>query len=363
MKIIFDYKIFYQQKIGGISNYYFNLGEELLRYNHEVKFVCPIHKNRYVGKIENKNKKAFFFNFLPSQGKKIYENINHYYWDKFIDKFKPDIVHESYYSKKNYKNKTKIVCTVYDMINEIYPTYSKNSKEITQMKLDTVNRADKIICISKKTKEDLINYFSIDENKIEVVYLASGLREKRSTINVQKRYSDHLLFVGSRRGYKNYDNFMSAYARSKTLKENFKIIFFGGEKISKLDYMIIKKNKLNPNNILFLDDKQTNLPFLYANVAALIYPSFYEGFGLPIIEAMSFSCPVISSSGGSLKEVGGDGIEYFNPSDIEDICFKLEKILSSSEILNNQIKYGIERSQKFSWEKCAKETINVYKDI
>ena len=101
MKIIFDYKIFYQQKIGGISNYYFNLGEELLRYNHEVKFVCPIHKNKYVDKIKNKNKKAFFFNFLPSQGKKIYENINHYYSDKFIDKFKPDIVHESYYSKKN----------------------------------------------------------------------------------------------------------------------------------------------------------------------------------------------------------------------------------------------------------------------
>ena len=100
---------------------------------------------------------------------------------------------------------------------------------------------------------------------------------------------------------------------------------------------------------MFLDDKKASLPFLYSNVAALII-HLYEGFGLPIVEAMSFSCPVISSWGGSLKEIGGDGIEYFNPSDVDDISFKLEKILFSDETLKKQIKYGVERSQKFSWK-------------
>ena len=145
------------------------------------------------------------------------------------------------------------------------------------------------------------------------------------------------------------------------MRENFKLIFFGGEKVGKNDFEIIKKKKLTSNNILFLNDNQTNLSFLYSNVAALIYPSFYEGFGLPIIEAMSFGCPVISSNGGALEEIGGKGIEYFNPLDIDDISFKLEKILSSNETLNTQINYGLERCQKFSWEKCAKETIDVYK--
>ena len=88
----------------------------------------------------------------------------------------------------------------------------------------------------------------------------------------------------------------------------------------------------------------------------------YEGFGIPILEAMTLGCPVISSNGGALKEIGGDGIEYFNPLDIDDISYKLDKILSSNEILNNQIKYGINRTQHFSWEKCAKETIQVYKE-
>jgi glycosyltransferase involved in cell wall biosynthesis len=363
MKILYDYKIFYQQRFGGISSYFYNLASKLNKTDSQFLFYSPIHKNFYFNKLNKQNRIGNNLRFLPSNGAKFYEFLNHTFTEKFIKNYKPDIIHETYYSDKKYKSKKKVICTVYDMINETYPHFFKDYEKISSIKRQTVNRADKIICISKKTKEDLINHFSINENKIEVIYLASGLKEKKLTINLEKKYPNHLLFVGSRRGYKNYDNFISAYANSKTLRENFKIIFFGGERVSKLDYMIIKKNKINLNNILFIDDKQTNLPFLYSNVAALVYPSFYEGFGLPIVEAMSFCCPVISSWGGSLKEIGGNGIEYFDPSDIDDISFKLEKILSSNETLNNQIKYGIERSQKFSWEKCAKETVEVYKDI
>ena len=363
MKILYDYKIFYQQRYGGISSYFYNLTNELKQTDNQFLFYSPIHKNFYFNNINEQNRKGNYLRFLPSIGYKFYEFVNHTFTEKFIKSYEPDIIHETYYSNKKYKSKKKIVCTVYDMINEAHSNFFKNHKEISLIKKQTIDRADKIICISKKTKDDLINYFSINENKIEVVYLASGLKEKRLTVNLKKKYPNHLLFVGSRRGYKNYKNFISAYANSRILRQNFKIIFFGGERVSNFDYEIIKKNKLNLENILFLNDKETNLPFLYSNVAALIYPSFYEGFGLPIIEAMSFCCPVISSWGGSLKEIGGDGIEYFDPSDVDNITFTLEKILLSYETLNKQIKYGIERSQKFSWEKCARETINIYKDI
>ena len=105
MKILFDYKIFYQQKFGGISNYFYNLGSELLNFPENVKFISPIHKNNYLKDLNKKNIKGLFFNFLPSSGIRIYENINHYLSNKYIQGFKPDIIHETYYSKKKYKSK------------------------------------------------------------------------------------------------------------------------------------------------------------------------------------------------------------------------------------------------------------------
>jgi glycosyltransferase involved in cell wall biosynthesis len=361
MKILYDYKIFYQQNAGGISNYFYNLGNEILKLNEDIRIYSPIHKNLYLKKIKYKKNKNYFIPNLPSVGKSFYENINHKLTDNFIKNFQPDIVHETYYSNKNYDKKCKTVCTVYDMINEIYPKNFSNSKIVSKMKLETIRRSDKIICISYKTKEDLINIFSINENKIDVVYLASGFSNNNSNINLKKRYSNFLLFVGSRYGYKNFENFIKAYSRSSILKNNFKLLFFGGEKISKFDYQVLNENKLNLSDILFLDDSNSNLEFLYKNVAALIYPSLYEGFGIPILEAMTFGCPVLSSDGGSLKEVGGDGIEYFDPNEIDDISHKLEKVLFSEKILRNQIEYGLKRCKKFSWKKCADKTLKIYR--
>ena len=235
MKILYDYKIFYQQRFGGISSYFYNLANELEKTDNQFLFYSPIHKNFYLNNLNKQNRIGNYMKFLPSYSGKLYEFINHTFTNKFIENYNPDIIHETYYSNKQYKSKKKIICTVYDMINETHPNFFRNNQKISLIKKQTVNRADKIICISKKTKEDLINYFSINENKIEVIYLASGLKEKRLTVNPEKKYPNHLLFVGSRRGYKNYNNFISAYGNSKILKENFKIIFFGGERVSKLD--------------------------------------------------------------------------------------------------------------------------------
>lgn len=364
MKIIFDYKIFYQQKFGGISNYFVNLGLELIKYKQQVKFISPLHKNKYLNNINNKNKEGSYFKFLPSLGKQFYENINHNYTKKFINNFNPDIIHETYYSNKTYKKKnTKVVCTVYDMINELFPNYSKNSKEISQMKMCTVNRADKIFCISEKTKQDLIKFFKVKENKIKVSYLSSGFENIEFRDCKKKKFNDCLLFVGSRKGYKNFENFIKAYSISNYLKNNYRILFFGGEKPGKYEFEIIKKNKLNSNQIIFLNDDNYDLSFIYSNVLALIYPSLYEGFGIPILEAMSLGCPVISSNGGALTEIGGLGIPYFDPNNVEELSCKIENTIKSTSSLNSIKNYGFTRSNKFSWKNCADQTIEGYKEI
>ena len=113
----------------------------------------------------------------------------------------------------------------------------------------------------------------------------------------------------------------------------------------------------------FYNDNDYDLEYLYQNVRALIFPSLYEGFGLPLLEAMELGCPVLSSSGGSLKEIGGEGIMYFDPKNPESISETIEKLVFSESLIKENIKYGFKRVKLFSWEKCAKKTFNVYKQL
>ena len=172
-----------------------------------------------------------------------------------------------------------------------------------------------------------------------------------------------MLFVGSRHGYKNFENFIKAFSSSEFLRENLRIIFFGGEKPGKYEFDLLNKSNLKKDQIYFFDDKNYNLSYLYSNVLALIYPSLYEGFGIPVLEAMSHGCPVISSFGGALKEIGGEGIPYFDPLSVDDISSKIEHTLNSKKLLENISEYGIKRSKDFSWKKCAQQTLDGYKEL
>ena len=133
------------------------------------------------------------------------------------------------------------------------------------------------------------------------------------------------MFVGSRSGYKNFESLLNAYSSSFFLKNNFKIALFGGEKFGKNDQKLMKYYNIDYNKIWIIDEKKYLLQYIYSNVAVLVYPSIYEGFGLPIVEAMSCGCPVISSSAESTKEVGGEGIDYFEPSDVSKIKNLIDK--------------------------------------
>lgn len=364
MKILFDHEIFYQQKVGGVSNYFIHLANELINNNLDIKFSCPLHKNSYLDQIPNKYKYGFNIKTFPGSLKFLIEYINCFFTQKIIKNYQPEIIHQTYYSQNNKRNaNTKVVCTVYDMINEKFPSLFNSSNAITEMKKKTILNADHILCISQKTKQDLMEIFNINENKISVTLLASTISKKINKNSNLLTLKNHLLFVGSRYGYKNFEGFIKAYSSSSFLKNNFKIIAFGGEKFGKIDFEVLKKNNIKNENVIFLNDKNCNLVDLYKSVSALIYPSLYEGFGLPILEAMEMGCPVISSNGGSLPEVGGSKLKYFNPNQVDSIANTLEQVLNSKKTIDNLIQYGFKRSKEFSWSKCATETICAYNDL
>ena len=169
--------------------------------------------------------------------------------------------------------------------------------------------------------------------------------------------------VGTRNKYKNYQNFLKAFMISNKLKNDFKIVFFGGGNFTKIEQNYFVEIGIKKNNIDYYEGDDNVLKQFYLNASALIYPSLYEGFGSVPLEAMNFGCPVVSSNASCLPEVQGNGSLKFDPNSIEDIKSKLEDILYSEELKKKQVKLGNERVKKFTWEECANQTISTYKNI
>jgi len=356
MKILYDYQIFLLQKYGGISSYYCNLFNRLIEQKHNSEIVAPIHISEVLKELKNQNtivgKKI---DKIPRFTTKIITRVNDLFFEYYVQKFKPQVIHYTYYNKIFNFNNVKKIITIYDLIHEKF--YNKNN-----IKKKSLNSADHIICISKNTQNELIDYYKINKNKTSVVYLASKFSYNKSEL-IHKKSDPYLLFVGDRFGYKNFDNFIKSISRSRLLKNKIKIICFGIFPFTKQELELLKKEQIDLENIIFMTGNDELLKKLYLNSIALVYPSLYEGFGLPIIEAMSLGCPVACSNTSSMKEVGGNAANYFNPNDIENITKSIEEVVFSTEKRNMLIKRGFLQNKKFSWNRCVAETLEIYSSV
>lgn len=361
MKVIYDYKIF-SQPYGGISRYYTTLANQLLKNGEDVQIIPGLHQNNYLkylsGNLVNGKKLKRF----PANTARIINLINHLYCELEIKFQKPDIVHETYYSSlPHLKTNSVRVTSVYDMIHELYAEDFLINDKTRFLKKASISRVDHIISISQSTKNDLIEILGVDEKKISVVHLGvdTNAFNQKLTTSIKKPY---LLYVGKREGYKNFEGFLIAFSKSKKLKSEFSIIAFGGGVFSTKEKKLIIENNLE-NCIIQIGGDDNKLIELYQNATAFVYPSKYEGFGLPPLEAMAAGCPVISSNTSSMPEVINNAGELFDPFDIENIKHSIEKVVFSEARTKELIKLGNENLKKFSWSKCSKSTTETYKKI
>jgi len=357
MKIAYDYKIFLHQKIGGPSRYFVELIKELIKINDDITVYSPIYINEYLNLLDKKYVKGIFLKNKKYVGKllKVYNNISS---KIFFSKNNLDILHTTYYDNINFTNKP-IVITVYDLIHEIFS--DEFSFDLLPKK-DIFKRVDHFICISKNTQKDLIKYYGIDKKKTSVVYLSSFNKPNSPTEKFLNN-KPYFLYVGSRRRYKNFTLLVKAFCEIKSISKNFDIICFGGGKFIKEEYELFNKLGASHDSIKQLDGDDEFLLKLYKGATAYICTSKYEGFGLPILEAMSCGCPVISSNASSLPEVYEDAALSFLSKSLEELIECLKKIAMDNSIKNNLINKGYEQSNKFSWKKCAKETSSIYKKL
>ncbi len=365
MKINYDYQIFSQQIYGGISRYFVEIakGISYSEGKNSVNIISPLYINEYLSESEKLlNIKGIKIPYIQKTSR-IIKFINKFLSIGQIRKIKPDILHETYYSYKSiYRGKEKIVLTVYDMIHELFPSYFNKFDHTSKLKKIAVDRADHIICISENTREDLIKILGVKREKTSVIYLGFDLNFKND-FNENISREKIILYVGSRLGYKNFKNLAIAYAKNKEVNKNFKLIAFGGGQFTTSEKKFFKEIGLSNNNIFHVSGDDQKLAYYYKISSLFVYPSLYEGFGIPPLEAMNLKCPVACSESSSISEIVSDAGVYFDPYSVDSISKTIESVLLNDILKKNLIKKGEKRVKDFSWNKCSSETYNLYKKI
>jgi glycosyltransferase involved in cell wall biosynthesis len=252
------------------------------------------------------------------------------------------------------------------MIHEKFSASHSSWDRASRYKAIAVQRADHIICISETTKRDLIELFNVDDKKITVIHLGCSLDDLSHKDQLLIRVilpPQFLLYVGHRGAYKNFKRFIEAYASSPEINSQFEIVCFGGEEFSPEELKGFSQMGILPERITRFSGGDDLLCHLYKNASAFVFPSLYEGFGFPPLEAMSNDCVVICSNAGSIPEVVGIAGEYFDPNDPGDIRRAMEKVLFQPERQLELRALGRERIKQFSWERCADQTLKVYERL
>lgn len=365
MKIVYDYQIFGAQKYGGISRYFSEIAKAIpVIGGHDIEIFSPLYINEYIRpsrtvRLRGLKIRHSRFSSLPTTliNASITRLFNY-------GKHGTDIFHETYYSSIDCAPRSaKRIVTVHDMIHEIFSNLFPRNDATRRAKLAAVRRADHIICVSENTRRDLLEVTDIPVEKTSVVYHGYSLINTNSKPAHPRRLTaPYLLYVGARDGYKNFEGLLSAYA-SSSLRNEFSIACFGGGNATPRESSLIQSLGINPKNVVFLSGGDETLSSLYTFASAFVYPSLYEGFGIPPLEAMSLGCPVVCSNSSSLPEVVGGAAELFDPKDIDCMRAALERVLLSADRSRRLVALGYQRVNFFSWEKCAQETLNVYKRV
>lgn len=368
LRIAFDQQVFLLQEYGGISRYVCSLATQLSSMSGiDVRVVAPLHVNRTLGASAGIRGRSLCIPGLRGKALRLAMMASGFLARRAIGGFAPDIVHETYFSVDDYRPRgAKRVLTVYDMIHERFADMFERSHMTSGPKRVAALRADHVICISHNTRRDLVELFGVPEEKTSVVYLGVEDTFLTSSDAVPPQGEigpPFLLYVGSRGGYKNFAAFVQAVGRSSELRENFSIICFGGGSLRDDELSTIAASGLRPGQVVQKSGDDHALMLLYRRASALVYPSLYEGFGIPPLEAMACSCPVVCSETSSLPEVVGDAGEYFDPRNLESITAAMERVMLSPARRAELIEKGAARHVQFSWRACAEETMAIYRSL
>ena len=322
---------------GGVATYTTNLSQELSKVRDlEMVYFYSSLRKPYHGELKNVKK----FRLPPSLFEMLFNKWRNINIEHFLGPL--DIFHSSDWVQP--PSKAKKITTYHDVVPLKYPQWSHpNIVAVHKDRLKLVEaEIDHVIVVSETTKKDLLEISSIPEEKITVIYEGPSAEFKpqsderidqfKKKYNLPDKYVLAIGGIGERRNIK----------RIKDACKNYNLVITG-------------------QNIPWLD--LVDLELLYASAQVLVFCSLYEGFGLPILDAFSIGCPVVTSNASSMPEVGGNAALYVNPEKAEDIKEQLNLLMRDSTLREDMIKKGFQRAKEFSWQKAAMETSQVYQKV
>lgn len=319
----------------GVSVYTQKLVDHLLKIDKKNDYLL------FGGTLRQKNKLKKFgakvFPFPPTAADFIWNKLHLFPIENFLGPL--DVFHSSDWTQP--PNKAKKITTIHDLAVLRYPeTFPQKIVSVHQRRLKWVKKEiDMVIAVSQSTKKDIIELLDIPEKKIKVIYEGVGEDfQPQSSAKIEK------------------------VKRKYQIKGDYLLAFTGP---ARKNLERIKKACKGLNLFVIGDPftPQEDLPSLYSGALCLVYPSLYEGFGLPILEAMACGCPVLTSNISSLPEVAGQAGLLVDPLDVEEISRGINEIINNKEKRKELIKKGFAQVKKFSWEKAARETLKVYQEM
>ena len=368
-------------KIGIDARLYGPISKGIGRYLQElISYLEKLDQNNeYVIFLYSKN-----FDEYQPQNPRFKKVLAPYRWyslaeqfkmPKLIEKEKIDLMHFPHFNVPLFYKKPFIL-TIHDLILTKFPSKRASTKGFLTYWLknlfykltikSALKRAKKIMAVSKHTKDDIVQQFGIKPEKIEVIYLGlTKLPQTGENSNDKKVIIDYnininlpyILYVGNAYPHKNLEKLISTF----TKLEDLQLVLVG-----KIDYFYKRLQSLSEKlglekKVLFLgyvpDEK---LAVLYKNAKAYIFPSLYEGFGLPPLEAMSFGIPVVSSNASCLPEILEQAALYFKPKNNDEMIEKINQVVTDEDLRQKLINQGFEQIKKYNWSDCSQKTLDIY---
>lgn len=356
MRVVIDDQISTSQWRGGISRYFAELIEQFRANDeHGIRVFPPrFTRNRHYLNLD-------IGRSLPSpldRSALVLRAANRIAPIRVAD---ADVVHHTHYSRhylSRFQSATYRVVTVYDMIPELLPEFFPGGNPHLD-KEEFVRSADIILCISESTKRDLVEVYGPPAAPLIVTPLGVHSQFSPDVPPLPQMPSKYVLHVGDRGGYKDFRVLARAFASCAATERGTQLVVVGGRPFDENELQELFELGIDRKiRRLELDDAE--LVSAYAHARCFVFPSRYEGFGLPTLEAMATGCPTILARSSSHPEVGGDAAAYFEPEDVDDLIRVLDEVLTDQARRAEMRSAGFEHAASFTWTRTAAMTAHAY---